>query len=159
MYLQTDRLIFRSFTLADLPRFAAIQADPEVMKYVGGIQPLEVSRQQLEETIGHDRRSGLARFAVEKKGESEVIGYCGFKPAGKFVDLGYQYDRTTWGQGIGLEAAKAVREYGLTELGITNMEAGGSIQNIASVKIMEQLDFSHREEIIFDGVQAVRFYD
>ncbi|MFT7245164.1 MAG: hypothetical protein ACI82A_002529 [Candidatus Azotimanducaceae bacterium] len=52
-----------------------------------------------------------------------------------------------------------IREYGLSTLGITNMEAGGSIHNIASVKIMAQLGFANREELLFDGKPAVRFFD
>ena len=159
MHHETNRLIFRSFILEDLDEFAAIQADPDVMKFIGGIQTYEQSKQQLLEIIRLDHEFGHARFAVERKDKPGLIGYCGFKPAGDFVDLGYQYSREAWGQGIGLEAAKSIREYGLSELGITNMEAGGSIKNIASVKIMEQLGFSHREEILFDGNPAVRFFD
>ncbi|MGK0223214.1 MAG: RimJ/RimL family protein N-acetyltransferase [Limisphaerales bacterium] len=43
------------------------------------------------------------------------------EPAGDFVDLGYQYSKEVWGQGLGLEAAKSIREYGLSTLRITNM--------------------------------------
>lgn len=35
-------------------------------------------------------------------------------------------------------------------LGITNIEAGGSIHNIASVKFMEQLGFVNKEKLLFD---------
>ena len=159
MYLETTRLILRSFAIEDLQQFAAIQADPEVMKYIGGVQPAEDSRLQLLEIIRLEQEFGLARFAVERKDLPGLIGYCGFKPAGEFVDLGYQYGKQAWGQGIGLEAANTIREYGLSELGITNMEAGGSIRNIASVKIMKQLGFANREELIFDGQPAIRFFD
>jgi RimJ/RimL family protein N-acetyltransferase len=159
MHLETSRLIFRSFTIQDLPQFAAIQADPDVMRYVGGIRSFDDSKGQLLEILRLDQETGLARFAVERKEISGLIGYCGFKPAGEFVDLGYQYSKEVWGQGIGLESAKTIREYGLSRLGITNMEAGGSIQNIASVKIMEQLGFADREELIFDGQPAIRFFD
>ncbi len=88
MHLETERLLIRSFTIDDLHQFAAIQADPEVMQYVGGIQSFQDSRSQLLEIIRLDQESGLARFAVELKGNAGVIGYCGFKPAGDFVDLG-----------------------------------------------------------------------
>ena len=159
MHLETKRLIFRSFTIEDLHQFAAIQADPEVMKYIGGVQPFEDSKQQLMEIIRHDQESGLARFAVERKDISGLIGYCGFKPAGDFIDLGHQYGKKAWGQGIGLEAARTIREYGLFKLGITNVEAGGSIENAASVKIMEQLGLANSEELIFDGHPAIRFFD
>jgi hypothetical protein len=39
------------------------------------------------------------------------------------------------------------------------MEAGGSIENTASVKIMQQLGFANCEELIFDGHPAIRFFD
>ena len=159
MHLETKRLIFRSFTIEDLSKFAAIQADAEVMRYIGGVQSLTESKRQLLEIIRHDQTSGLARFAVERKDNSDLIGYCGFKLSGDFVDLGYQYGKGAWGQGIGLEAARSIREYGLTTLGITNMEAGGSIENTASVKIMQQLGFTNCEELIFDGRPAIRFFD
>ena len=159
MRLETRRLICRSFTLEDLDDFVAIQADPEVMQYIGDVQSSEESNQQLLKIIRLDQESGLARFAVERKDKSGLIGYCGFKPAGYFIDLGYQYCRAAWGHGFGLEAAKAIREYGLSELGIANMEAGGSAQNIASIKIMEKLDFANREELIFNGEPAIRFFD
>lgn len=159
MYLETTKLIFRSFTTQDLPKFAEIQADADVMRYIGGVQSSEDSEQQLLEIIRLDEECGLARFAIELKATPGLIGYCGFKPAGDFTDLGYQYGKEAWGQGIGLEAAKTIREYGLSELGIQNMEAGGSIQNIASVKIMEQLGFANREELLFDGQKAIRFFD
>ncbi len=159
MYLETERLILRSFTMDDLGHFAAMQADADVMHYVGGIQTFEESTRQLREIIHNDQETGLARFAVEKQGAPRVIGYCGFKPAGDFIDLGYQYRTEAWGQGFGLEAAKAVRENGLGELGITNMEAGGSINNLASVKIMQQLAFTHCEDLVFEGQPAIRFFD
>jgi RimJ/RimL family protein N-acetyltransferase len=157
--LETTRLIFRSFTIEDLHAFAALQADVDVMRHIGGVQSFEESKQQLLEIIRCDQESGLARFAVERKDISGFIGYCGYKPAGDFVDLGYQYSKEAWGQGFGLEAAKSIREYGLSSLGITNMEAGGSIENTASVKIMRQLGFANCEELMFDGRPAIRFYD
>ena len=129
------------------------------MRYIGGVQSSKRSNQQLLEIIWLDQESALARFAVERKDKSGLIGYCGFKPAGDFVDLGYQYCKAAWGHGFGLEAAKAIREYGLSELGIANMEAGGSAQNIASIKIMEKLDFENCVELIFNGEPAIRFFD
>ncbi len=159
MHLETDRLTIRSFTISDLPEFAAIQADPEVMRYIGGVQSFDASHKQLLEIIQLDESCGLARLAVEYKAEPGIIGYCGFKPAGDFIDLGYQYGRKAWGKGVGLEAAIAVRAFGLLDLGIKNMEAGGAIDNVASVRIMQKLGFANCEQLMFDGTPAIRFFD
>ncbi len=159
MHLETTRLVCRSFTLDDLHQFAEIQADADVMRYVGGAQSIHDSRRQLLEIIQLDQEHGLARFAIERKDKPGLIGYCGFKPSGDFVDLGYQYRKSAWGCGFGLEAAIVIREYGMSELGITNMEAGGLAENTASIKIMEKLNFPNRENLIFDGRPAIRFFD
>lgn len=159
MHIETERLLIRSFTDADLPCFAAIQADPEVMRHVGGVQSFDVSTHQLATIIAGDQTHGIARYAVERKAMPGFIGYCGFKPAGDFVDLGYQYAQAAWGQGLGLEAALAVRTHGLTQLGITNMEAGGAVANVASVKIMQRLNFRHHESVLFEGTPSIRFFD
>ena len=54
---------------------------------------------------------------------------------------------------------KKIREYGLSLLAITNMEAGGSVHIIASFKIIEQLGFANREQLLFNGQPAIRFFD
>jgi len=159
MHLETERLVFRSFTIEDLEAFAKIQSDADVMRYIGGVQSFENSKDQLLEIIRHDQETGLARFAVERVHAPGLIGYCGFKRAGSFVDLGYQYAKTAWGQGIGLEAAKIMREYGRSKLRIKKMEAGGLIKNLASVQIMQRLEFPNCEELLFEGKPAIRFYD
>ena len=39
------------------------------------------------------------------------------------------------------------------------MEAGGSVHIIASFKIIEQLGFANREQLLFNGQPAIRFFD
>lgn len=158
MELETKRLKIRYFRESDLPQYAAIVADPEVMKFLGGPQSTDQARDYIEEMINLSSR-GLGRYAVEQKHDSSLIGFCGFRPAGAYVDFGYRYARHTWGQGIGFEAASAVRRYGLDLLNMHNMEAGAAVDNHASIKILDRLDFKHREELIFDGHPAIRYRD
>ncbi len=136
-----------------------MHADPDVMRYLGGPVSKEKSSRELQEIMEIESDTGLIRFAIEKKGSAGLVGYCGLKPAGQFVDLSYVIARDHWRQGYAFEAAKRVREFGLIDLSITNMEAGGAAENFASIRILEQLSFKNREELLFNGRPAVRFFD
>ena len=76
---------------------------------------------------------------------------CGFLNDAFGLDLGYRYSRNTWGRGIGTEAAKAVVEYGLNELGLLSIVGGVLPENIASEKILIKLGFIFEEETYFMG--------
>ncbi|MEM7098996.1 MAG: GNAT family N-acetyltransferase [Pseudomonadota bacterium] len=158
MQLETDRLLIRYFRDEDLSRYAPIAKDPEVMKFLGGPQTDKEIEHYVNEMVELSKQ-GLGRFVVTLKDTEELIGFCGYRPAGAYVDFGYRYARHTWGQGFGLEAALAVREYGVTVLALDNIEAGAATENIASIKILEQLGFRHREEVLFEGHPSIRFRD
>ncbi len=149
MNLLTDRLSIRYFREDDIDAYAPIVADPDVMKFLDGVQTRSEAITYLGEMIEHHATSGLGRYAVELRSTGELIGFCGFRPAGNYVDFGYRYAKHTRGQGIGREAALAVREYGIETLNMTNMEAGVAQTNLASTKILDELGFRHREELIF----------
>ena len=55
---------------------------------------------------------------MERKGNAALIGYCGLKPVGEYVDLSYMIAQEYWGQGY-------------------TMEADGTADNIASIRILE----------------------
>ncbi len=159
MRITTERLILRSFEHADLQPFADLRADPDVMRFLGGPLTYEASEIELLNIIDIEKQSGLVRFALERKEAGGLVGVCGFKPAGEFVDLSYMIAKRFWGQGYAFEAAQRVRRFGLTDLMLTNIEAGGAVENVASIKILERLEFNHRQELQFDGQPSVRFFD
>ena len=159
MKLYTERLILRSFLQEDAKAFGEMHADPDVMRYLGGARSQGESDRELQEIMEIEAETGLIRFALERKGSAGLVGFCGLKPAGKFIDLSYMIARDHWRQGYAFEAAKRVREFGLIDMSITNMEAGGDAENVASIKILEQLAFTNREELLFNNRPAVRFFD
>ncbi len=157
--IETERLKIRYFREDDIAQYAPIAADEDVMKFVGGPQTAAQAEVYLAEMIDLASRRGLGRYAVELKSDGALIGFCGFRPADAYIDFGYRYAKRVWGQGIGLEAARAVRAYGLDVLNMQNMEAGAAVANEASIRILEQLGFRYREELVFDGYPAVRYRD
>ena len=159
MEIETERLRIRYFQASDVAQYAPIVADPDVMKFVGGPQTRDEAQAYISEMISLSHDCGLGRYAVELKADASLIGFCGFRPADAYIDFGYRFARHTWGQGIGLEAAVAVRRFGLETLNMDNMEAGAAKENVASIKILDKLAFKHKESLIFDGVPAIRYRD
>ena len=159
MEIATSRLRIRYFRKEDLEQYAPIVADADVMKFVGGPQSEKEAKNYLAEMIDLSSRFGIGRYAVELLSDHSLIGFCGFRPAGDYLDFGYRYAKSTWGKGIGLEAALAVRKYGLHVLKLETMEAGAAKENLASIKILERMGFKYREELVYEGVPAIRYRD
>ena len=86
VFLETERLILRQFTMDDLDDLCALNSDPEVMRYTTGGLPVP------RETIEHDflpyylayyeRSEGYGFWAVIEKASGEFLGWFHFRPHG-----------------------------------------------------------------------------
>ncbi len=141
MRIETERLLIRSFAHGDIPRYAAIVADPRVTKHLRRWEPhsYEEARWYVEDCIAREAATGVARYALLSG--DELIGFCGFKVVGDEVDLGWRYAHAHWGRGYASEAAPAVLHYGSTALGLRGITAHAFEANVASVRVIEKLGF------------------
>lgn len=111
--LRTARLTLRPFVEADLDAFAAMLADPEVMRFLG-IGPNAGRPRSREETwasmagfLGQWMLRGCGLWAIEREGR--FVGRAGIlRPEGwPEPELAYALAREAWGQGLAVEAAGA----------------------------------------------------
>jgi len=112
--LTTDRLLLRRWRESDREPFAALTADPEVMRYF----PSRLSREQSDAMV--DRldaaveATGYGLWAVERRDTEQFIGFVGpnrptFDPAlADTTEIGWRLARDAWGQGFATEAAREV---------------------------------------------------
>jgi RimJ/RimL family protein N-acetyltransferase len=118
---ETNRLILRRFTLADLAALARIHADPDVMRFIGGVRSIEDVGARLRDVIGTYERTGFGKWAVILRSTGELIGRCGptIEPIDGVdeVEVGYDFAKHTWGQGLATEAAAAVVDHCFAVLG------------------------------------------
>ena len=77
--IETERLLIRPFTLADVDAYAGIVADAEVMRYLGGPLSADDAHAYVVDCIERQRSSGISRYAVCERSSSALIGFCGFK--------------------------------------------------------------------------------
>ena len=77
--IETDRLLVRSFSISDLPAYAEIVADPRVTKFLADGSPhtYEMAEAYILDCIDRDRATGISRYAVLRKRETDLIGFAG----------------------------------------------------------------------------------
>jgi RimJ/RimL family protein N-acetyltransferase len=159
MNIETKRLTVRSFRESDIPDYAAIVADAKVTKYLGDGSPhsYEQATAYILDCIRSEADEGFARYAVVLKETRELIGFCGFKKAGDYIDLGWRYARRAWGNGYATEAAVAVLDYGTNTLKLSGIIAESAVENIGSVRVIERIGMQFEAFGQVRGRKTVRY--
>lgn len=158
LHLESARLVMRPWRDEDLPAFAELCADPQVMRYF----PDTLSRLQSAAVIGrirgHFAENGFGLWALERKDTGQFIGFTGlnrvefdasFTPA---VEIAWRLAREHWGLGYASEAAWTTLRCGFGQLDLDEMVAFTATANLASEKVMQAIgmrregsDFDHPE--------------
>lgn len=144
----TSRLGFRTWQSFDLDDFAAINADPEVMRFFQKPYSKEDTQAMMErmQLMYEDR--GYCYFAVDHLESKELIGTIGlgwktfdadFTPC---VDIGWRIGKKWWNQGLSSEGAKACLAFA-KQKGIPQIVSMASIGNLASIEVMKKIGMSH----------------
>jgi RimJ/RimL family protein N-acetyltransferase len=150
--LETRRLVLRPWRTSDLAPFAAMNADPVVMRYLAGVLTREEGDAYVARAEAHLAENGFGKWAVEAPGVAAFIGAVGlsrvrfaasFTPA---VEVAWRLDRRYWGQGYAAEAARAAIEDGFTRVGLTEIVALTALGNAPSQRVMERLGMTRTIE-------------
>ena len=141
--LETERLILRAFTEADLEALYAIYSDEEVNRFLPWfpVKTLEDARIFYETRLAADCGSAY-HYAICRKADSYPIGYVNAPAAGSH-DLGYGLRKEFWHQGIVTEAGKAVIEQ-LRRDGAAYVTATHDVNNPRSGEIMKRLGMRYQ---------------
>lgn len=126
---------------------AAINADPEVMRWIGAgaVRDLEQTRSGIVAIERAWEASGYGLFAVEELATGDLIGFTGLTvpyflpevmPA---VEIAWRLGRRYWGMGLATEASAAALGFGLIDRGLPRIIAVVQIGNDASERIMVKL--------------------
>lgn len=159
--METERLFHRPFTLADLPRLIEMRADPEVNKYLGGIQMqnAEALAARIQFYIDCQTKYGFGMSALFWKPTGAMIGWSGLQPLDETddIEVGYGMIKEFWGLGIGLETARAWLDFGFHKKNLERIVAVAYPENRGSWRIMEKLGMNYEKTEAHYGAKCV-FY-
>jgi RimJ/RimL family protein N-acetyltransferase len=160
--LMTPRLLLRTFRRDDLPHYAALNADPEVVRYLGGPLTREDSDDIAAWAQALYAREGLGLLAVERRQDGAFLGMCGLHHLHSYpddVEVAWRLAREHWGQGYATEAATGWLDHAFGTLGLPRVISITEPPNLRSLAVMRRLGmmFDHQAEVEEDGVvfQAV----
>ncbi|MGW2789385.1 GNAT family N-acetyltransferase [Streptomyces sp. NPDC001251] len=154
--IRTPRLLLRRWTDDDLVPMAEINADPEVMRWIGdgSVRDLERTAADIERWEEEWDDEGFGLFAVELLGSGEMIGFTGlsvphFLPEVEHeVEIGWRLGRPFWGQGYASEAAHAALEFALQDRGLGRVISVSRLGNDASENVMRKLGMKQERETV-----------
>jgi RimJ/RimL family protein N-acetyltransferase len=173
--LETDRLVLRAPVPEDAETLAPMYADPKVMRYVGDGRTL--TRAETERSVRRMMErweaDGFGLFTTVRKEDGAVIGRVGllvwntdtWEPTTRAngrdvpteVEVGYTLGRDYWGQGYATEAAAAVRDYALGDLGAERLIALIIHGNAASENVARKLGLEYERDIMLGRREAQLF--
>jgi len=144
--LRTERLLLRQWRSEDMPGFADLNADPEVMEFYPELLSPQASNAGAEKFKLLISKNGWGFWAVESIPERSFIGLVGLHrptydlPFGPCVEIGWRLARVYWGKGYATEAARVCLEFAFNQLNLFEVYAFTSVPNMKSRAVMERLD-------------------
>ncbi|MCL4396172.1 MAG: GNAT family N-acetyltransferase [Chloroflexi bacterium] len=168
LFLETNRLLLRTFQDSDLEAFLAYRSDPAVARYQGWEAPysraaavafVQEMKEKTPATPGE-----WYQLAIELKASGEMIGDCAFHTLedAQQADIAFTLARQYQGQGYATEAVKRMLDYIFAELGLHRVRAIADVKNLASVKLLERIGMRREghfvENIWFKGEWGGEYY-
>lgn len=153
--LETQRLILRSWRAEDRAPFAAICADSRVMATLGPVMTRTESDALLSRVEGIEAEHGHTFWALERKHDAALIGWCGVirgnaGPVEGKAEIGWRLAYEAWGRGFATEAARASLDWLFANLPDQSAWAITHAGNQRSRAVMERLGMRYRPDLDFD---------
>lgn len=146
VFLTTDRLVLRRYTMADEDNLVELDSDPEVMHYINGGRATpraEIRDDYLPFYLDYyDSHPGFGFWAADERSTGEFLGWFHFRPRQTDppdqAELGYRLRRGAWGKGYATEGSLALIARGFTEFGVNRVYAETMVVNTGSRRVMEK---------------------
>jgi [ribosomal protein S5]-alanine N-acetyltransferase len=140
--LTTERLVLRPVTADDHAVLLAHWAAPDVRRFLfdGALLSAPGISEAIESSVRDFAAAGYGLWLIQEKDRPDLVGTAGLRP---LEDLGleilYSLAPASWGKGYATEAARAVLEHALVDLGLHEVLAEVDEGNTASIAVIERL--------------------
>ena len=154
---RTERLVTRSWRIADLPLAMELWGDPAVTALIdsrGKLTDAQVE-EKLRAEIERERSSGVQYWALFDHRNGDFVG-CGglrpwvYTPGEANFEVGFHLVKRCWGKGYATEAALGAIGYAWEKLQLSQVYAGHHPDNRASERILKKLGFAFIGNLFYE---------
>lgn len=152
-WLCTERLALRRFGPEDLDHLAALYAEPEVARYVGGPRNRAEAALMLQQRMleYYERHPGLGIWLTEERGSGAAVGLhlLNHIQGEPDIQLGYLLLPAYWGLGYATEGGAALLRHGFEDMALQRIVAITHLDNLASQRVLLKLGLvRHGERVL-----------
>ncbi|MFX0592503.1 GNAT family N-acetyltransferase [Melissospora conviva] len=163
VFLETERLVLRTFAGGDADDLYALDSDPAVMRFLTGGAPTTreaIASQTLPRLLReYPWRGERGYWAAEEKSGGTFLGWFELRPVDPgspaVVELGYRLRRAAWGRGYATEGCRALIDKGFTDLGVERVVAETMAVNTASRRVMEKAGLTFVRRFTLDWPEPI----
>jgi RimJ/RimL family protein N-acetyltransferase len=143
--IRTTRLVMRRWREEDRASFAAMNADPEVMRYFPSTLDRSASDASIDRIEELFDAQGFGLWALEVADSAEFIGFTGLNPMPEGVpgaggmEVGWRLARSAWRYGYATEAAVAAVDVAFNGAGLEEIWSMTAVLNEPSQAVMRRL--------------------
>ena len=152
--IETERLMLRQFRAGDFDEYAALCADPEVMRYLGDgkTKTRAEAWMHMAALLGHWELRGYGLWAVEEKATGRLAGRIGLLNLEGWpqMELAWTLVRSRWGLGFATEGARAAMDYAFSVMKADHLISMIVPENAASIRVAERIGerFERRADLL-----------
>ncbi len=153
---RTERLVLRQWRDEDWAPFAALNADPEVMRHFPSTLDEQESNAFAYRNAALLGVHGYGLWAVEVLATGEFVGFVGLNhptweaPFTPGTEVGWRHARSAWGQGYATEGARAALAVAFGPLALDEVVSFTTVANTRSRAVMGRLGMTRDAAEDFD---------
>jgi len=153
--LETERFVLRDWREDDLDDLFSINSDPVVTATIGPLQARAAAEASLNRLMARSVRDGHTLWALERKSDGRVIGFCGIVTGTvphieQELEIGWRLAPDCWGQSYAREAAQAVLAWFAAHRPGRRLYAITAATNVRSWGLMERLGMTRDPSMDFE---------
>jgi RimJ/RimL family protein N-acetyltransferase len=143
--IRTDRLLMRRWRDSDRAPFAALNGDPETMKFFPETLDRAASDAFADRIEARFDQQGYGLWALEIADTGQFIGFTGLSPIPDDIpgaggtEIGWRLARHAWHHGYATEAARAVVTIAFDGAGLPEIWSFTSVLNEPSAAVMRRI--------------------
>ncbi|MEK3887501.1 GNAT family N-acetyltransferase [Bacillus sp. FSL K6-3431] len=149
--LETERLILRKITMADVDDIYKYGSNEVVSKYVtwDTHRSIMETKEFVAFVLSQYENKKVAPWGMEYKENGKLLGtidFVSWQPNHHRAEIGYVLSQAYWGKGLTTEAAKEIIRFGFEKMELTRIQARCLVENVGSQRVMEKVGMS------FEGI-------